>query len=91
MVGGVCSTLLLCLASLTTVGARYLEAAGHRQGSRPEPCEQGSTLLSARQSRVAPQQPSVVCRGSSALRRLRGGESEEKIEGDCIGIDLGTT
>jgi hypothetical protein len=30
------------------------------------------------------------CRRLACLARLRGGE-EEKVEGDCIGIDLGTT
>jgi heat shock 70kDa protein 1/2/6/8 len=29
--------------------------------------------------------------GSSRLLRLRGGAEEEKVEGHCIGIDLGTT
>ena len=46
-----------------------------------------SALLATTTARLTPR----GLRTAAPVRRLRGGASEEPIEGPCIGIDLGTT
>ena len=55
------------------------------------------SLLSSHDSMQQQQRDSMQqqqrCQRLACLARLRGGEADdaEKVEGDCIGIDLGTT
>ena len=88
-VGVFASHLTLLLASVAAASARSLEASAQRRCVRHQPCEDAGSVVLTQRCREGAEP--IVCGGArSALGRLRGG-AEEKIDGDCIGIDLGTT
>ena len=87
--------LLVAVAIVACVGARSL--ANQRQCSRFELSAQHDTAIAQRvcDGRTSTGRRSLLdrlhLRDGTPLSRLRGGAAEEKVDGDCIGIDLGTT
>ena len=88
---------LVWLASTTVIGARQFDVSQHQRGARGGGTSARSTLP-CEPLRSVTQRCEGEARGAlinrkrarKSLFRYRGG-ADEKVEGHCIGIDLGTT
>ena len=81
---------ILLLASVAVAGGRLF--ASHATSSRPE--QQCSLVQQPQCDAVGALRDRHAVLNRLRMRhvtRLRGGDAEEKVDGDCIGIDLGTT
>jgi len=91
------AALMVWLASTTVIGARQFDVSQHQRGARGGgtsarptlPCE---PLRSVTQRCEGEARGALINRkrARKSLFRYRGG-ADEKVEGHCIGIDLGTT
>ena len=88
---------LVWLASTTVIGARQFDVSQHQRGARGGGTSARSTLpcepLRSVTQRCAGEARGALInrkRARKSLFRYRGG-ADEKVEGHCIGIDLGTT
>ena len=91
------AALMVWLASTTVIGARQFDVSQHQRGARGGGTSARSTLP-CEPLRSVTQRCEGEARGAlinrkrarKSLFRYRGG-ADEKVEGHCIGIDLGTT
>merc|ERR1719238_1931215 len=88
------SRLLALLLGAATTGIACASALpGHHPRTSTNTNDRHAILSTSSATSTAVATASTArrrrCQQKACLARLRGGEAEEKVEGDCIGIDLG--